>query len=104
MINDSAELNQEIISIFKAFDPDKIIIFGSRARSHEDEDSDIDLIVVYDTPKTFMERLKELYLAWNIPKAVDILAYTPEEFDRMSKESLFIQAATDEGTVLYERS
>ncbi len=97
------QLKKEIISTFKAFDPWKIILFGSLARGREDEESDVDLIVVYDTPKRFMDRLEELYLAWNIPRAVDILAYTPEEFDRMMQESLFVQEAAKEGEVLYER-
>ena len=97
-------LKQAIVSIFKRFDPEKIILFGSHAHGHEDEESDIDLILVYDTTKAFLDRLKELYVAWDIPRAVDILAYTPEEFDRMMRESLFIQEATREGQILYERS
>jgi len=93
----------EIVRIFKPFDPEKIILFGSRARGDEDEESDIDLIVVYNTTKAFLDRLKELYAAWNISRAVDILAYTPEEFNRMMKESFFIQQATSSGEILYER-
>lgn len=69
----------------------------------EDEESDVDLIIVYDTGKRFMDRLEELYLAWTIPMAVDIPAYTPEEFDRMIKENLFVQEAAKEGEVIYER-
>jgi predicted nucleotidyltransferase len=97
------ELKKRIVAIFKPFDPEKVILFGSYARGHEDQESDIDLIVVYRTTKAFMDRLKELYEAWNIPKAVDILAYTPEELDLMMTESIFIQNTTREGEVLYER-
>jgi predicted nucleotidyltransferase len=99
----TSSLKQQIVSTFTPFDPEKIILFGSYSRGDEDRESDIDVIMVYNTPKPFMDRLKELYLAWNIPKAVDILAYTPEEFDRMSKESHFIQQVIEEGEVLYER-
>ncbi len=98
------ELREQIISIFSPFDPDKIILFGSRARGDEDEESDIDLIVVYRSDKGFLDRLNELYLAWNIPKAVEILAYTPREFDRMIEESIFMQEVMREAEVLYERS
>ena len=42
-------------------------------------------------------------MSWNIPKAVDILAYTPYEFEEMVKESFFIQDAVREGEVIYER-
>ena len=41
--------------------------------------------MVYQTKKKFMDRLEELYMSWAIPEAVDILAYTPDEFDHMQK-------------------
>ena len=101
---DIEELKDKIVSIFKPFDPEKIILFGSLARGKWDELSDIDLIVIYQTDKTFLHRMKELYLSWSIAKAVDILAYTPAEFDQMMNESSFVAEAVKEGEVLYERS
>jgi predicted nucleotidyltransferase len=98
------DLKHQIINTFQALDPDKIILFGSRARGDWDQISDIDLIVVYQTSKSFLDRLRELYLSWNIPKSVDILAYTPDEFAEMMRENSFIQDAVREGEVLYERS
>ena len=98
-----SELQREIVSTFKRFDPEKIILFGSLACGQGDEESDVDVIVVYHTSKRFMDRLKELYLAWNITRAVDILAYTPEEFDRMMQDSAFLQDTTKEARTLYER-
>ena len=97
-------LKKRIVSTFKPFDPQRIIIFGSFAREDWDEMSDIDVIVVYRTNKSFLDRLKELYLSWDIPKAVDILAYTPEEFEHMFQENFFIQEALKTGEVLYERN
>lgn len=97
------DIKDRIIAAFKPFDPEKIILFGSHARDESDEWSDIDLMVVYHTDKPFLERLTELYLAWNIPKAVDILAYTPEEFAGMCDESPFVQDSVREGVVLYEK-
>ncbi len=98
-----SDLKKGILAAFRPFDPEKIILFGSHARAEADEGSDIDLMVIYKTEKAFLERLKELYLAWDIPKAVDILAYTPEEFFRMTEESPFVQDAIAEGEVLYEK-
>jgi predicted nucleotidyltransferase len=100
---DIDRLKQEIVFTFKPFNPERIILFGSMARGTWDEASDIDLIIIYQTSKSFMDRLKELYLSWNIPKAVDILAYTPDEFARMLNESYFVENAVREGEVLYER-
>ena len=101
---DMGNLKNRIISTFKPFNPEKIILFGSLARGDWDEVSDIDLIVIYHTDKAFLERMKELYVSWNIPKAVDILAYTPSEFQKMMDESCFVADVVKEGEVLYERS
>jgi predicted nucleotidyltransferase len=99
-----SELQERIAEIFAPFDPLRIILFGSHGRGEADEESDIDLIIVYDTPKKFLDRLEELYESWTIPGGVDILAYTPEEFTRMMSESWFVQDAVRSGRVLYERS
>jgi predicted nucleotidyltransferase len=101
---DIEELKNKIISTFEPFNPEKIILFGSLARGDWDKVSDIDIIVIYETGKAFLDRMKELYLSWNIPKAVDILAYTPGEFEKMMKESSFVAEAVKEGEVLYERT
>jgi predicted nucleotidyltransferase len=99
---DIYELKNEIISAFKSLNPQKIILFGSTSRNDFDDASDIDLIIVYHTNKRFLERLKELYLKWNMPKAVDILAYTPDEFEKMTEESSFIDSVLKNGKVIYE--
>ena len=96
-------LKKQIISTFKAFDPEKIILFGSLAGEDWDEWSDVDVIVVYYSEKPFMDRLKELYMSWDIPKAVDIIAYTPSEFNEMVSTNFFVQKVVSEGEVIYER-
>ena len=95
-------IENEIAGIFAPVSPKKIIMFGSRAKESADEYSDVDLIVVYETDKRFLDRLEELYLIWELPVAVDILAYTPEEFERMKEESSFVADAVAGGKVLYE--
>jgi predicted nucleotidyltransferase len=98
-----SDLKDKIIETFLPFNPEKIILFGSMARNDHDEVSDIDIIVVYGTDKRFLDRLEELYASWNIPKAVDILAYTPTEFEEMAAESAFMQKILSEGRIIYER-
>lgn len=99
-----AEIKKQIISTFKKLDPERIILFGSIARDNWDEASDVDVIVVYGTDKRFLDRLKELYTIWDIPMAVDILAYTPAEFAEMVSDNYFIQDAVKDGELIYERS
>ena len=97
-------LEREIIAAFRKFDPEKIILFGSIVRGDWDEAGDVDVIVVYPTEKRFLSRLRELYMSWNIPKAVDILAYSPLEFEELMKTSFFLQDAVKKGRVIYERA
>ncbi len=97
-------LRAEIVRTFATLDPERIVVFGSAARGSGDEHSDVDLIVVYQTSKRFLDRLEELYLRWDLPIAVDILAYTPEEYAEMLGTSAFVQDVVAEGEVIYVRS
>ena len=98
-----SELKKAIVSLYKKINPLKIILFGSWCRGEEDKYSDVDIIVIYETKKRFLDRLEELYLMWDIPVAFDILAYTPEEFYNMLKEdNPFIERINREGEVIYE--
>jgi predicted nucleotidyltransferase len=98
------EISKRIVPVFRPFGPEKIILFGSSVKGNQDPFSDVDVIVVYRTDKSFMARLRDLYESWDIPKAVDILAYTPEEFQEMLKDSYFVQRVVNEGDVIYERT
>lgn len=101
-IDSNKNLDADIIDTFKSVNPQKIILFGSVAREEADRFSDIDLIIVYRTQKRFLDRLEELYRHWNIDRAVDILAYTPEEYEVLLKESDFVREAVEKGRVIYE--
>jgi len=96
------EFKEKIISLFMDLYPQKIVLFGSACRVPWDETGDVDLIIVYNSPKRFLERLKELYERWDLPKAVDILAYTPKEFDELMMENPFLQDAVERGILIYE--
>jgi predicted nucleotidyltransferase len=96
------ELRSRIVSFFLDLSPRKILLFGSSCRKPINETGDVDLIIVYDTSKRFLDRLKELYERWDLPKAVDILAYTPSEFERMMRENAFVQDAVAAGVVIYD--
>jgi len=102
LISDPA-LN-EIVTLLKSYDPEKIILFGSRARGDADEHSDYDLIVIKNTKKPFLERLCEMvpYLV-KFGRPAEILVYTPQEFEKMTEVGLgwLVQR---EGLILYESS
>jgi predicted nucleotidyltransferase len=75
----------------------------SLARGNVGSTSDIDLIVVEDTDKRFLDRLAEVYAAVVPRKGLDVLVYTPEEFEAMSQCSSLVRKAVSEGRVLYAK-
>ena len=85
--------------------PEKIILFGSRARGSARRDSDFDLIVIKQTAESVAARDAALYLALaGLNAPVDVMTYTPEEVeDWSSVPDAFITTAVREGRVLYER-
>jgi predicted nucleotidyltransferase len=64
----------------------RAILFGSAARGDADAGSDLDLIIVVDTPRPFFERFKDFQGLYDVWPRIELLVYTPEEFARMVAE------------------
>jgi predicted nucleotidyltransferase len=95
--NELERIKKELIEL----GAQKIILFGSGARGELGLLTDLDLIVIIPSNKTYIERSQEIYK--NIqPSEVDLLIYTPKEFEHMIKNNLFIQHVLKEGKVLFE--
>jgi len=97
-------ITDKIVSIYQ---PDKIILYGSQAYGTAKLDSDIDLVIIKDTTKRFIQRTAELLKIFrNSPErpSLDVLIYTPEEFKTIEKSSIFIKnEVVGKGRVIYER-
>ena len=90
-----------------ASDAQRAIVFGSYARGDADEYSDLDLIIVAETDKRFLQRHKDfrpVFRSWDPwGKSLDLLIYTPDELENMRGENNpFIRSALQEGVVVYE--
>jgi len=96
-----AEL-ERLVEELKRLGALKVIVFGSMARGRIRAGSDLDLIVVMPSEERFADRLAHLYQTLQPKVACDILAYTPEEFEKMPERSFLIRQALSEGAVLYE--
>lgn len=96
---------ERIIGILRGKDKDieRIILFGSLARDDVGPASDIDLILVQNTDKRFLDRLDEIYRAIEPRVGLDVLVYTPAEFESMKENNSFVRKALSEGRVLYAR-
>jgi len=81
----------------------RIVLFGSRARGDFRSDSDYDLIVVMasDEAASYASRLATLYEAVVPRIAIDMVVYTPSEFERLSRERPFVRRAVREGRLLH---
>ncbi|BAM02081.1 MULTISPECIES: nucleotidyltransferase domain-containing protein [Caldilinea] len=98
------EIAERLRPIFEQRRVQRAIVFGSLARGEASRRSDLDLIVVIDTDKRFLERYDDLLLPITraIPeRAVDLLIYTPEELKRIAHRAL-IATALHEGKIIYE--
>jgi len=88
--------------IKKDITPTKILIFGSRVRGESRKDSDLDVIIVSDFFKgiKFVKRMTAVLKKIRFSKHVDIICYTPEEFEKIQSSSTVIKNAVEEGIVV----
>ena len=63
--------------------------------------SDIDLIILKESDKSFYERLEEVILLTMPKMGADILVYTPEEFESIQDRQFFKEEIIKKGKVIY---
>lgn len=93
--------------IAKKYNPEEIILFGSHAYGKPTAWSDVDLLVVMDTPKG-EEFEKSLEIRKSLPLltfGLDVVVRSRKVIERRKKlGDWFLVDATEKGKVLYERS
>lgn len=101
-LKEKVSLGEVVRIIVDKYGPvEKIILFGSQARGEADEYSDLDLIIIKETDKRFVQRLVEVP---SLPVQADVFVYTPEEFEQMKEnENPFIMSALESAKVIYEK-
>jgi len=98
--------NIEIIKKFKKtlekFGVEKIIFFGSRIKGTFNQESDFDIIVISKNFKgiRWHKRVLNIYLNWKENLPLEVLCYTPEEFEKKKKQIGIVQEAVKEGILI----
>lgn len=102
---DETAIQTAVRRIVERFDPDKVILFGSRARGDAREDSDYDLLIVGPSPKAPGKRTGDVYRALAARSiSIDVLWWTQDEIDEWRDvRSHFINRALRDSKVLYEK-
>jgi predicted nucleotidyltransferase len=101
-----AVLDNLVRRIAERFAPDKIILFGSRARGDAAAGSDIDLLVLFSEVADPNQRAAELYASLvDFPHPMDIVVSTSSRFERYRNVvNTVYWPASREGKTLYERA
>lgn len=105
MIQDKT-LDKIIDVIVEAVDPDKIILFGSRATGNYREDSDYDIFVLksgINNERTFTYTINKALFNKKVFEAIDLIASNPEKFDKNKNDPFMVyKDIYEQGITIYE--
>lgn len=95
---------EEIVSCLLPYEPRQVILFGSFARGDWHTHSDVDILVVKETPASFSDRIGEVLELCAAHPRVQPLVYTPGEIQEMlGRGNDFLTTVLAEGVLLYEQ-
>ncbi len=92
--------------IVSAIQPEKVVLFGSYARGDTKPDSDLNLLVVKDTPQENREIRREIdRLLTGRRFGIDIIVRKPEEVAENLRDGnpFYLYHIFKQGKILYER-
>jgi predicted nucleotidyltransferase len=91
--------------IAERFRPERIVLFGSRAYGEPGPDSDVDLMVIMETPGRPVEQAVRIRQAIDLdpPFSLDLLVRTPEQIRLgLDEGNFFVLDVIEKGVTLYE--
>ena len=103
-LSDNKEIESIVFQLKKDYKPELIMIFGSYATGKINADSDVDILIVKKTKKRPIWRRVEARKSIETDLPIDILVYTPEEYAKLAKTSLFIKSIIAQGKILYNKN
>jgi hypothetical protein len=99
----SPQFRQFLGRLVRALQPERVILFGSRARGEHRATSDYDLLIVSGRFRKvrWIERASLAIRLWDLPVDLEPICLTPEEFRKRSKEISIVGEAVQDGVVVY---
>ena len=99
-------IGEIVARVRRVADPERIVLFGSRARGAGRPGSDFDLLVIKESHEPRYRRSAGLYMALaDLPVEVDAMVYTAEEVAEWNAvPEAFVTTAMREGKVVYEKA
>ncbi len=97
------EVREFIENLRKDYIVENVIFFGSRTRNDYLENSDFDVIVVSKDFEGifFTDRISKMYKYWKSPRPLEVLCYTPDEFERKKNQLCIVKKAVETGITLF---
>ena len=96
-------LERMIPVLIKEYRPEKIILFGSLASGDIHEGSDLDLLIIKNTPRRPIDRQVEIYSLVKPEVGIDVFVYTPQEFEYLKSIGFsLVKEVVKRGRILYE--
>jgi predicted nucleotidyltransferase len=94
------ELNRILKIVKKVYQPKQVVLFGSLCNNRVTETSDIDLLIVKNVKKRYLDRIDDFMNLVNPKVAIDVFIFTPQE---LKNPKLYIDEIFKNGEVIYER-
>lgn len=90
--------------LIDSYRPIRVLVFGSRANGYPLKESDLDLLAVSKSFQgvPFIQRAPQLLWSLQVPFPIEVLCYTPEEYERKREEIGIVKVASEEGLDLLD--
>lgn len=99
------DIRAVVEQIATQFKPEKIILFGSYAYGKPKPESDVDLLVVMDTPLRNSDQAAQIVRAIDYHFGMDLLVRRPQQIkERVALGDSFLREISEKGQVVYARA
>ena len=92
-----------VVALARSPQVERAILFGSYAEGRRDLFTDLDILIVMESPLDFVTRTAQMYRYLSSTTVdLDLIIYTPEELER-NRERGFIRQVLKTGKIIYEK-